>query len=146
MNPEEADPPRRTYGFKPTRYEVVNNQGNTPGSAGPIDIHELHRQATPPVMSPRPVPSENEVHAILRENLAKANAAGLNDLNEKPHRISRRKRDYWISMAAVNLVFIPLIFAGFSSRNAIVFVSAIAGFAMLNAALAWVFWAILDDY
>jgi hypothetical protein len=49
-------------------------------------------------------------------------------------------------VVAVNVVFVPLIIAGALGRNPMLFVSAIAGFAMMNAALAWVFWAILDDY
>jgi hypothetical protein len=86
MNPEDADLPRKTYGFKPTQFEVVNKPTGDPGGSGPIDIHELYRKAAPPVKYARPAAAENEVHAILRENLAKASDAGLNDLLERPPR------------------------------------------------------------
>lgn len=93
--PDAPDPPRKFYTFKPVDFENVN--GVRPASSlhdtqplpDPgiivsdkvrIDVRDLARAATSqPLLSSAPAPMrKNEVHTVLRDNLA--NAAGLNDL------------------------------------------------------------------
>jgi hypothetical protein len=78
------------------------------------------------------------VHAILRENLARANAAGLNEVTPPAPRKSRRKRDYILALIAGNTFFIVglkynPVFAG-------------AGLIIFNVGVTWVMWVVMDDY
>jgi len=153
--PEASDPPRKHYKFKAAEFENVNgvrrdtppNEAQPPSDPGivptekvRIDVRDLARAAASPaaIAGSRPAPQPNEVHAILRENLDRANAAGLNDVDLTPKPPSRRKRDYWISCAignsllAVALVISP-IFAG-------------AGLIIFNVGLTWIMWFVMDDY
>lgn len=162
--PDEPTPPRKFYGFKPREFEVANpesqrpptpadltadgtpNQpapdpGIVPVSTGRIDIHELHRAATrgqPPLSPPKAPSPANEIHDVLRDNLTRANAAGLNDISERPRRPSRRKRDYWLAIAFGNLVLIV--------ATAIMPIYGIAGIIIFNTGLTWIMWFVMDDY
>jgi len=146
MPSDEPEVPKRKFAFKPREIEIVNPPVGAPGSEGSINVHDLFRKAAAGSTAKPSKSAETEVHQILRENLARENAAGLNDLPDRPPRRSRRKRDYWISMAAVNAIFLPVALGSMGTGNVIVFVYSVAGFAMSNAALAWIFWMILDDY
>lgn len=141
---DEPDPPRKHYTFKESEFVRVNKPLEAPPGAGtdpndqPINLQDIYRAANAgPVKKPAPV-VENEVHAMLRENHAKAQAAGLNALREIPPRKSKRKRDYWLLFFAVNpplvysLTFNP-VFAG-------------AGLVLFNIGLAWTMWVVMDDY
>ena len=141
---DEPDPPRKYYTFKESDYVRVNKPLSSPPRDSsdpndqPIDVNELYRAANAWPVKP-PVPKvENEVHAMLRENHAKAEAAGLNTPLEIPPRKSKRKRDYWIVFAAGNTYFllgliINPVFAG-------------AGLILFNIGLAWTMWVVMDDY
>lgn len=113
----------------------------------PIDLRELVRQgaASGPVLKGNaPANRPNEVHALLRENLARADAAGLNDVSTAPKKASRRKRDYWVLMIAGNALFGTMALLG---RGApVMFVYGLAGCALLTAGLTWVMWGVMDDY
>lgn len=121
---DDADPPRRFYGFKPKEFERVNETARDAPAPAPepsvasdpgivpaaaeqrIDVNELIRAATGDGRlldgSNAAANRANDVHAILRENHAAAIAAGLNDLKPLPKRRSRRRRDYFILLAAGN--------------------------------------------
>jgi len=153
--PDEPDPPRKFYGLKPKEFERANelpappplpesraDPGIARSNAGRIDVRDLARQAARGVPlldgSNAPANRDNDIHSILRANLAHANAAGLNELAPKPKRRSRRKRDYWLAMLGGNLVFIGCtliqpIFGG-------------AGLILYNIGLAWTMWVVMDDY
>jgi hypothetical protein len=154
--PDDPDPPRKFYGFKPTQFEQVNpvrppapgeepptSPSPTPDAVRdtPIDIRELVRQGAqsgPVLKGNAPANRANEVHEILRDNLARADAAGLNDVKPVAPRKSRRKRDYFLSLLAGNAFFIwgltlNPVFAG-------------AGLVLFNVGLTWVMWVVMDDY
>jgi len=159
--PDETDPPRKVYGFKPREFETANeprqpasdaapptrDPGIVPASAGPIDVRELTRQATgqgPALSTTGPVNRANEVHAMLQDNLARANAAGLNELAPKPKRRSRRTRDYWLLMTLGNLA---LAILGITQRdNPFILVGSLAGIGFLSALISWIMWHVMDDY
>lgn len=164
--PDEVDPPRKFYGLKPKEFERVNP--NRPGDAAPvfhpatpaagtptpspdqpIDIHALHQQAAVPgpiLNAGSKTPDLNDVHAVLRENLARENAAGLNKLSDLPPRKSRRARDYWLLMIVCNLTLGLLAANGLRTGNAVLFVYCMAGIGLLSAALTWVMWFVMDNY
>lgn len=87
----------------------------------------------------------NDVHAILRDNLARANAAGPNELAPKPRRASRRKRHYWALMLIVNAGLLTLTLAS-GPKYPVTFVYGIAGLVIFNLGLWWVMWQIMEDY
>jgi hypothetical protein len=117
-NPDASMPAKFTLGT--AKFENVNTP--TAGGLPPVDVHE-----------------------ILRDNLARAQAAGLNDLTPTPTRRSRRRRDYWFLLITANLFF-GLIAVRSGPGAPIVFVSALAGMAIVSSALTWVMWFVMDDY
>ena len=81
--PDEPEPPRKFYKLKEAEFERVNPHPEAPGAATP----------------------DQDVHSHLRENLARADAAGLNVLTPQAPRSSRRKRDYWTLLPLGNGFF-----------------------------------------
>lgn len=156
---DAPDPPRKFYAFKPREFETVNppvappqppaappepQAMEPPATPAPPDAREIARLATPKgklLATSSRLGAENDVHAILRDNLAKANAAGLNELTPKPPRKSRRTRDYFLTLGAGNLFFIATIL--FRPHVA---VFAVAGMIILTLGLTWVMWFVMDDY
>ncbi len=153
--PDAPDPPRKRYTFKPTEFENVNgvrresplheaqpppDPGIVPTEKVRIDVRDLIHNAAIPSATSQPAPpnGENEVHAMLRENLARANAAGLNHVALPPKRISRRTRDYVIALILGNalLAVATLIQPVFGA----------AGLIIYNLGLTWIMWFVLDGY
>ncbi len=154
---DEPDPPRKIYGFKPREFERANptpagspaadvpppapDPGITAAGEGKIDVNDLIRSgagAGRQLGSNAVANRANDVHAMLRENLARANAAGLNALAPQPKRKSKRKRDYFLLLAAGNM----LLTLGFVLQP----IFAGAGFVLFNIGLAWIMWFVMDDY
>ncbi len=140
----EPDPPRVTYGFKPKEFERLNQPSSTqPGDGNqPIDVRDLARIAsrTPPssVAQTNPPKRENDVHAILRENLAKEKTSGANEIRAMPRRRSRRTRDYIAGMIIGNAVL--------AVCTAISPIFGAAGLVIFNCGFTWVVWFVMDDY
>ena len=150
---DEPDPPRKTYGFKPREFERANpmsqsqpaetpsaDPGILPAADGKIDVHALIRAgagAGSQLGSNAVANRDNDVHGILRANLARDQAAGHFDLGPLDDSKRRRRiRNYWFAIVAVDL---PLgAFAYWIGHGAALpFVSAIAGIAMFTAWLTW---------
>lgn len=161
---DEPDPPRKFYTLKPKEFEAVNPPvprrdaepaGPTEArpAGGPIDVRELIKSATvDPAQrvlaksGATQLVAGNDVHAILKENLAHANAAGLNDLTPKPRRKSKRKRDYILTMLAANPPMVALFVWGLHQHNVILLVYVGAGVILFNVSFTWVMWFVADDY
>lgn len=185
--PDESDPPRKHYQLKPKEFESVNHPpregaaspgisgtpDSGPGEAdhGRIDVREIFRQANRPGKALQKNASgreENEVHAMLRENLARADAAGLNEV--APVKVfHRRKRDFIVLLILGN-GFIAVVYAielviGFQVQclaarmpfefwnlmrsaftNPAVFALPVAGMVFFSAAVAWLMYGMMDDY
>jgi hypothetical protein len=160
MPPDEQEPPRKFYGLKPKEFERLNKVAGEPAQPDlrpdpgivhtekeRIDLRDiLHTAAhgAPLLGNNGPVNRENEVHGVLRENHAAANAAGLNTLAPKPKRRSRRTRDYWIVMIPVNGFFAFWAFGPWA--NPASFVYGIAGMALFTSGFTWVMFFIMEDY
>ncbi|MBX3736856.1 MAG: hypothetical protein KF715_09220 [Candidatus Didemnitutus sp.] len=127
--PDQPDPPRKNYGFKPKEFERVNAPRSEAG-----EPHD-----TPP--------PANDVFAIQRELREREIAAGLDELAPS-HRPNwrRRKRDYWVTMILLNGVGLPLAIWGYRTQNAVLFVYCLAGLVIADLALTWIMWVLLDDY
>lgn len=116
--PDEPDPPRKFYKLKAPEFDRVNVPTNTPDAS--------------------------EIHAVLRENLDRANAAGLNEVIERPRRVSRRKRDYWILFFLGNGFFGgALAYFGLSSIPGMF---GFGGMVFFTCALTFVMWFVMDEY
>lgn len=152
---DESDPPRKIYGFKPREFERANpvpppaaheagavnpDPGVVSQDAGRIDVHELIRAGAGPgsQLGANSVANrENEVHAILRDNLRKDIAAGHYDLGplDDSKRI-RRIRNYCL---LILLVDVPLGSYAYwiGHTNPLPFVLAISGAAIFTSWLTW---------
>lgn len=150
--PDEPDPPRKYYGFKPTEFERVNEpvKGQAPMPTGPdpgipsvrderIDVKELIRIGAqgPAVDAAKPIVPSNEVHAMLKENLTRERAAGLFHVEAKPD-LKRRRRivHFWVGLAIVDIP-LGLFAATVGHGAAIPFVCSIAGIAMFTSWMIW---------
>ena len=157
---DDSDPPRVFYQLKPREFERVNAlSGSTPPDAPPsgegppnppsatIDIHDLYAQAAIPgrvLPTGDKVSAKNEVHVLLRDNLNRANAAGLNELAPKPKRRSRRVRDYLLVVISLNSFFCFAAFGPYS--NAVTLAYGVAGIIFSTLGLTWIMFFVMDDY
>ena len=156
---DEPDPPRKFYGFKPREFERVNSAPPPPSNApapdpgisvagaGKIDVRELIRAGVgdgSQLGNNAVVNRDNEVHAILRANLARDIAAGHYDLGtpDDSKRL-RRIRNYWLALAAADLPFGAFAWWAWHAPGPplavriIWIVSSIAGIAIFTAWLTW---------
>lgn len=181
----DPDPPRKFYELKPREFERVNppaREAQVPSSprtaaasADPhqrIDVRELIRQGTargPAQSVNAPANRENEIHAILRENLARANAAGLNEVAPPTHVFRRRKRDFMVLLVSGNL-FIAVIYAAelfvgfqvhclaaqmpgefgnlmrYALHNPAAWAMAPVGMVFFSGCLTWLMYGIMENY
>jgi hypothetical protein len=154
--PDQPEPARKVYGFKPREFERANPaRPSDPAHALPpapdpgivaaeptaIDVNDLIRAGASvarPLGTNAAANRPNEVHAMLRENHARADAAGLNEVSLRPKRMSKRKRDFFFLLVSGNLILslgflLQPIFAG-------------AGVVLFNIGLVWIMWLVMDDY
>ncbi len=153
--PDAPDPPRKHYKFKAAEFESVNDvrrdsplheaqplpdPGIVAADQGRIDVRDLARTAAIPTAKSHSTPAApaNEVHTMLRDNLARANAAGVNRVALTPQRHSRRKRDYWVAFALGNALL--------AVATVISPIYGAAGLIIYNLGLTWIMWFVLDDY
>jgi hypothetical protein len=155
---DDSDPPRKFYQLKPRPFEQVNAPvSETPASSpaqsrertrdAKIDVRDLYEQSrTPgPVLTPPGREgAQNQVHAILQDNLAHANAAGINTLTYKRKRRSRRTRDYFLVTISLDAFFAFLAFGPYS--NVVIMAYSFAGIIITTLGLWWVMFFVMDDY
>jgi predicted phage tail protein len=94
----------------------------------------------PTAATPPPV----DVHQVLRDNLARENAAGMNAVKPVPPRRSRRKRDYWLVLIFGNLAIAATVHL--AGGNVVTVVYGFSGIILLSSGLTWVMWFVMDDY
>lgn len=121
--PDESDPPRKFHQLGKADFKRVNP--------------EREAQSSEDTSAP-------DVASILRDNLARANAAGLNELALKPPRRSRRKRDYWLLLLAGNIFFGGAL--AYFGLHSVPGGFAFAGIIFFTTSLTWVMWLIVEDY
>ena len=146
-NPPTPEPPQRGSPPKPPNFERVNRPVNESQDSAPIDVKQLYRQAGTPPPAPgavAPSKAENEIHAILRANVARAEAQGLNQVIPERRRPSRRKRDFWLLFISGNLLVVASVSGLY--RNAVTLVFGLAAIVMFSLGLIWVMWVVMDDY
>lgn len=160
-DPDEADPPPRTYGFKPKEFERLNVPSPSqapPPSAKDLAVLAGHsaRKPTPPGSAsgstPTPPPAAgplpgdpNDVFAIRREVRAREQADGGDVVKIKKVR-SRRKRDYWLLLIASNVLFGTVTAMGITQRNPMFLAYGLAGVVIVSLGLTWIMWFVMSDY
>jgi hypothetical protein len=91
-----------------------------------------------------PTPAPTDVYQVLRDNLARENAAEMNVVKPVPRRPSRRKRDFWLMLVLGNLAIVALVVC--TRGNTVSVLLGLAGVIVLSVALTWVMWFVMDDY
>jgi hypothetical protein len=91
-----------------------------------------------------PTSAPTDVHQVLRDNLTRENAAGMNAVKPVPPRRSRRKRDFWLMLVLGNLTIAATVLITRGNTVAVLF--GVAGVLCLSVALTWVMWFVMDDY
>ena len=152
--PDEPDPPRKAYGFKPRDFDRANParpEAPTPDAPAPdpgitaandekINVHDLIRAgagAGRQLGSNAVANRANEVHDVLRANYQRDVTTGHYDLGVLDDSKRRRRiRNYWIAIVVID---VPLaLFAFWIGHNvAIPFVCAIAAIALFTSSLTW---------
>jgi hypothetical protein len=148
---DDLDPPRQNYGFKQREIETVNAPTHEAQPLPPVRIQDLINHAvapTKPGAAAKAVPlsHENEVHAMLRANVARDNAAGLNELIPLEMRPSKRKRDFWFLVISASLLFGLIAISQGALNNPVIFVPAVGAMGMTAISLYWVMFHIMSDY
>ena len=129
---EPDDPPRKHYGLKARAFDRVNPaRPEAPGNAAPA--------AAPAAADSGKI----DVYEILRQNQAKAQQAGLNEVVPK-RVVSRRRRDYWLALGGAETLLGTLVVLG--RHNVVVVVFGGSGMLLVAIALTWIMWSLMDDY
>jgi hypothetical protein len=89
-------------------------------------------------------PPPVDIHELLRGNLDREKSAGLHELKPLPPRRSRRRRDYWLSLAAVNSAIVLAVFL--PGPSVVSLVSGFSGVVLFSCGLTWIMWFVMDDY
>jgi hypothetical protein len=152
--PDEPEPPRKSYGFKPREFERANpaapaappaaeltrGPDTTVSAGGKIEIHDLTRAgagAGRQLGSNSVVNRRNEVHEVLRENFRHDVAAGHYDLGVLDD--SKRRRRilyYWIAIIAFDTPF-ALFACWVGPHAAIPFVCSISEIVLFSSVVTW---------
>lgn len=128
-------------------FAVANPPASAPSPDAPTDVAgHLQAAATPRSdLSPAPPgPAENDVHALLRDNLAAAEKAGLHAVTPVQRRRSRRRRDYWIVLIGFDLLIVALVLL--VGPNVVSLLFGFGGIVFFNLGLTWIMWMLVDDY
>lgn len=169
--PDEADPPRKNYGFKEREFVRDNrpasaSQAPMPtaqdlaklGAASPAEVGGALRpdkpaatgnrtsgHKAPPIQSAAKPGDPNDVHAILQQNRAAEKIFG-GDLIEIRKVSTRRKRDYWLIFLTAEIFFGGVVVIGAKGHNPFFLVFGLAGMVILGIGITWVMWQLLDRY
>jgi hypothetical protein len=187
--PDDADPPRKFYDLKPRDFERVNPPvpaermvqsvvppGAAPDPDAPIDVRDLIRQGAgtgkvlrTPAQAAATSNATNDVHVVLQENLARANAAGINDVAPPTRPYRRRKRDYLVLLIGGNLFIaglysVEMLFGfqvqcmaaqmpnefgnliRFALQNPASYAMGLVGMVFFTLCLSWLMYGVLDNY
>jgi hypothetical protein len=145
--PDEADPPRKNYGFKEREFK----RDNAPKSAEPPmpTAKELAIMAGPVAKHGQAARGSmnqddpNDVYAILKANRAVEQKGGLNEVEIREIK-SRRKRDYWLLLISSEVVLGVVAVLGRS--NPFVLACSVAGMGLVAFGLTWIMWQVMNKY
>ncbi len=143
--PDEADPPRKNYGFKEREFK----RDNAPGGGANPTAKELAILAGPVAQHGKAAlgsakkDDPNDVYAVLEANRAVEKKSGLNEVEIREIK-SRRKRDYLILMIGGNLAILGGVALGGFNIVSVIF--GLAGLIMFTLSLTWIMWQVMNKY
>ena len=155
--PDEADPPRKHYGFKEREFK----RDNAPASAAPppptakelaiMSGQKISSAPKPPTGAKADLPAAalakagdpNDVFAVLQANRAVEQQAGLNEVEIRTVK-SRRRRDYVFLLIGGNLAILGAVALGGFNIMSVIF--GLSGLVMFNLGLTWVMWQVMGKY
>jgi hypothetical protein len=147
--PDEPDPPRKVYGFKERAFKR-DNALTSAGAPAPTakDLAMISTADAPRPSRTKDLPKANpkdpnDVYAVLRENRAFEDQAGLSDVEIREIK-SRRKRDFWLLLIGGNLAILGVV--ALSGFNPISAVFGLAGLVVFSLGVTWVMWQVMDKY
>ncbi len=143
--PDEADPPRKNYDFKERAFK----RDNVPASDAPPvpTAKELAMMAGPVTRSSQggaaKADDPNDVYAVLQQNRAAAKKHGLNEVEILQIK-SRRKREYWLLLLAIEagLAVVAVVGRG----NPFVLACSVAAMGFIALGLTWIMWQVMNKY
>lgn len=131
MDPD--DPPRKHYAMKAREFERVNApRPDTP--LAPPAAAGSRAKATDP----------NDVYALLQQNRAIEQQTGHDEIELRPPRKSKRKRDFWVILVGGNLFIIGSVLL--TNINVVTVMFGLGGMVILSVSLSWVMWFVMSDY
>ncbi len=147
---EPDDPPPKVYGFKEREFKRDNAPASAsppPPSAKELAIMAGHAdpapQKGPPSGGVNRAADPNDAYAVLRQNRAVEQKAGLNEVDVKPPK-TRRKRDFWQGLAIGYVVLVGGMAIGHFNLASVVACGSLMVFYTIG--LWWIMFHILSDY
>ncbi len=156
--PDEADPPRKHYGFKEREFKrdnALTSAEPPPPTAKELAIMSGHKippasrpaagtaKEGPPSIALAKEGDPNDVYAVLQANRAVEQNGGLNEVEIKEQK-SRRKRDYWLILISSEVVLGTLAVLG--RGNPFVLACSIAAMGLVAFGLTWIMWQVMNKY
>jgi len=145
--PDEADPPRKNYGFKDREFKRDNvlkpTEAPMPTAkelaimAGPVAKHGQAAAGRAKAEDP------NDVYAVLQANRTVEKKHGLDEFELKQIK-NRRKRDYWLLLISCEVALGALAYTG--RGNAFVLACSVAGMGLIAFGLTWIMWQVMNKY
>jgi hypothetical protein len=146
--PDEPDPPRKTYGFKPREFKRDNVPAAEAGAMPTArELAKVATEGVPPQKTERRGPKTddpNDVYATLQLNRAAEQGSGGDELKTAPKFNYRRKRDYWLLLLPIEAVFGTV--ALLARHNLGILFGALAAMALTFVILTWIMWLLMDRY
>jgi hypothetical protein len=143
--PDEADPPRKNYGFKDREFK----RDNALKSAEPPmpTAKELAMMAGPVAKHGKAAGAEkkddpNDVYAVLQGNRTMETKHGLNEVEIQ--QLKSRKRDYWLIILTVEPCLGLVAYLG--RGNPFVLACSVAGMGFLALGFTWIMWQVMSKY
>ena len=143
--PDEADPPRKNYGFKEREFKRDNarRSGESPlPTAKELAIMSgsvVRSKTTGAAKADDP----NDVYGVLEANRAVEKKHGLNEVEIREIK-SRRKRDYWLLLISSEVVLGAIAVVGRS--NPFVLACSVVGMGLVGFGLTWIMWQVMNKY
>lgn len=145
--PDEANPPRKNYGFKDREFQRDNPLASEAAPlptakelammAGPV---AQHGQAAAGKTKPD---DPNDVYAVLKGNRAVEKKLGLNAVEIQQIK-NRRKRDYWLVMLTLEPCLGVVAYVG--RGNPFVLACSVAAMGFLALGFTWIMWQVMNKY
>jgi len=145
--PDEADPPRKNYGFKERDFKRDNalKSAEPPMPtakelaimAGPVAKHGEAARGAAKADDP------NDVYGVLQENRTVEKKHGLNEVEIKELK-NRRKRDFLILIIGGNLAILGAVALGGFNIVSVIF--GLSGLIVFSLGTTWVMWQVMNKY